>query len=480
MAKLTPTRLPTASTHAKLRPLHRLERTVTRNLHQLDQQHVIHPYTNLAAHRESGPLMLCRGEGVYVFDDEDNRFIEGMAGLWCASLGYSETRLAEAAARQFATLPFSHLFAHRATPPAIELAAALADMTPPGLNRVFTVNSGSEAVDAAIKMVWFYNNALNRPDKKTFLARNRAYHGVTVAAGSLTGLPYVHNGFDLPRGTMVHHLSTPHHYRYAEPGESEEAFTDRLVEELRATIEREGAETIAAFIAEPVMGAGGVLIPPVGYFEKMQAVLRENDILCISDEVINGFGRTGELFGCSRFGFQPDIITCAKQLSSAYIPIGAVVAADHVYNALEEYSGALGMFGTGNTYGGHPVASAVALETLKIYAERDIVGMVRAREPQFLARLAALSEHPLVGDARGVGLIGAVELVKDKATREQYPPEQKVAAQVAAACVNHGLILRPTPGDAVAMCPPLIISESELDALFDALTAALDDVAARL
>ena len=449
-------------------------------LHQLDQRHVIHPYTNLAAHRDAGPMVLSRGEGVYVFDDQDNRFIEGMAGLWCASLGYSEQRLADAAAAQFAALPFSHMFAHRATPPAIELSAALAGIAPDGLNRVFTVNSGSEAVDAAIKMVWFYNNALNRPKKKKFLARNRAYHGVTVAAGSLTGLPYVHSGFDLPNGAMVTHLTTPHHYRYAEPGESEEAFTDRLVAELRETIEREGADTIAAFIAEPVMGAGGVLIPPTGYFEKMQAVLRENDILCISDEVINGFGRTGEMFGCTRFGYQPDIMTCAKQLSSAYIPIGAVVAADHVYNALEEYSGALGMFGTGNTYGGHPVASAVALETLKIYEERDIVGMVRAREPHFLAHLANLAEHPLVGQARGVGLIGAVELVADKTTREQYPVAQKVAAQVAAACVQHGLILRPTPGDAVAVCPPLIITDAELDTLFGALGAALDDVAATL
>ncbi|MEM6988557.1 MAG: aminotransferase class III-fold pyridoxal phosphate-dependent enzyme, partial [Pseudomonadota bacterium] len=251
------------------------------SLQALDQRHVIHPYTNLSAHRDNGAMILTRGEGVYVFDDAGNRFIEGMAGLWCASLGYSEKRLAAAAAAQFDTLPFSHLFAHRATPPAIELAAALASVTPAGLDRVFTVNSGSEAVDAAIKMVWYYNNALNRPQKKKFLARKRAYHGVTVAAGSLTGLPYVHDGFDLPNGAMVTHLTTPHHYRYAEPGETEAEFTDRLVEELRATIEREGADTIAAFIAEPVMGAGGVLIPPAGYFEKMQAVLRENDILCI-------------------------------------------------------------------------------------------------------------------------------------------------------------------------------------------------------
>lgn len=448
------------------------------SLHALDQRHVIHPYTNLAAHRETGAMVLSRGEGIYVFDDQGRRFIEGMSGLWCTSLGYSEQRLANAAAKQFAELPFSHMFAHRATPPAIELSAALASVTPAGLDRVYTVNSGSEAVDSAIKMAWYYNNALKRPGKKRFLARTRAYHGVTVAASSLTGLPYAHDGFDLPNGAMVTHLTTPNHYRCAEPGESETAFTDRLVEELKQTIEREGAENIAAFIAEPVMGAGGVLIPPTGYFEKMQAVLKANDILCISDEVINGFGRTGEMFGCTRFGYEPDIMTCAKQLSSAYIPIGAVVTANHVYNAMEEYSGALGMFGTGNTYGGHPVACAVAHETLRIYNERDIVGLVKAREPHFLAHLERLADHPLVGHARGVGLIGAVELVRDKATKEQYPTAQKVAAQVAAACVKYGLILRPTPGDAVAVCPPLIITDAELDALFGALKQALDDVQA--
>jgi 4-aminobutyrate--pyruvate transaminase len=440
-----------------------------------DKQYVLHPYTNLSAHQQLDPFIITHGEGIYVWDDQGNKLIEGMSGLWCASLGFNEERLVEAAARQMRKLPYSHLFSHRSTEPAIELSQKLIDIAPDNMTRVFLVNSGSEAVDMAIKIVWYYNNALGRPNKKKIIARKRAYHGVTIASGSLTGLPYVHDGFDLPAIDVIH-TETPHYYREGHDGESEEDFTERMAQTLEAQILQEGADNIAAFIAEPVMGAGGVLIPPVRYFEKIQAVLDRHDILLICDEVICGFARTGEMFGSQTLNAKPDLMTVAKQLSSAYQPIGGVMLSDKVYQALETGSDQHGMFGSGNTYGGHPVAAAVAAETLNIYAERNIVSQVQSLSQRFHDGMQALASHPLVGQARAIGLIGALEIVKDKDTREQYPVTDKVAYQIAGYARNHQLIVRPTPGDSVALCPPLIISESELDLIFDRLKNALDDM----
>lgn len=447
-----------------------------RNAHaEADKQFVLHPYTNLRLHQEIEPFVITHGEGIYVWDDQGNKLIEGMSGLWCASLGFSEPRLVEAATKQMQRLPYSHLFSHRSTEPAIELSEKLIGIAPESMARAFLVNSGSEAVDMAIKIVWYYNNAIGRPTKKKIISRKRAYHGITIASGSLTGLPYVHDGFDLP-AIPVMHTETPHYYRDGKDGESEESFCNRLAETLDAQIQQEGPDTIAAFIAEPVMGAGGVIVPPPGYFEKIKAVLDKYDILLICDEVICGFARTGEMFGSQTFNAQPDLMTCAKQLSSAYQPIGAVLITDEVYQGLMLGSDKFGMFGSGNTYGGHPVAAAVANETLNIYAELDIVNHVKTLETQFLKRLSELEEHPLVGQARGVGLIGAIEIVRDKETREQYPVADKVAVQIANFARSHQLILRPTPGDSVALCPPLIINSKELDLVFDRLSASLDDM----
>ena len=439
----------------------------------IDVAYQLHPYTNLAAHEDKGPFIITGGEGIYVLDDDGNRYIEGLAGLWCTSLGFGERRLIDAAVRQLETLPYSHIFTHRSTLPTIELAEKLVGLAPEPLSKAYFVNSGSEAVDSAIKFVWYYNNALERVEKKKIISRLRAYHGVTVAAGSLTNLPYVQNGFDLPRPRFLQ-TDTPCFYRNAEPDESEEAFSERLAASLDALIEAEGPETVAAFIAEPVMGAGGVLPPPAGYFEKVQAVLKRHDVLMIADEVICGFGRTGNMWGSETYGIVPDILTCAKQLSSAYLPIGAVLISDAIYQAFRTQSEALGMFGTGNTYGGHPVAAAVALETLKIYEERDTVGHVRQVATRFQTRLRALGAHPLVGDARGVGLIGAIEIVADKASKESFPVEVKAALQIVEKARQNGLILRAVPIDSVAICPPLIITEAEIDDLFDRLTRALD------
>lgn len=444
-------------------------------LAEKDLQSSFHPYTNLKAHRESGPHIISEGEGIYVFDDHGNKLIEGMAGLWCTSLGFSESRLIDAATRQMQRMPYTHLFAHRANEPAIELASELTRIAPGDLSRAFFVNSGSEAVDMAIKLVWYYFHACGMPNKKKIIARERAYHGVTVAAASLTGLPYAHDGFGIPAIDVVR-TDTPHYYRYANQGESEEAFTARLLETLEQQIIDADPDTIGAFIAEPVMGAGGVLIPPAGYFEGVQNILAKYNILFIVDEVICGFGRTGHLWGSDGFNIKPDLLTCAKQLSSAYLPIGAVLATENMYSAIETQSNELGVFGSGNTYGGHPVAAAVALETLKIYQERDIVNQVCQRSERFAQRIAALGNHPLVGQGRSMGLIGAIELVADKHSKEQFPVSDKMALRVAAAARQHGVLVRPTPGDSVAFCPPLIINDEQIDDMFDAVQAALDDV----
>ncbi len=439
----------------------------------------LHPYTDLALHEQRGPLIMTRGEGIYLWDTEGTRYLDGFAGLWCAALGFSEKRLVEAARRQLERLPFSHTFSHRSTEPVIELAERLIRIAPKPMAKVYFVNSGSEAVDTAMKLVWYYNNARGRRQKKKIISRKRAYHGVTIASGSLTGLPFVQNDFDLPIERVLH-TETPLYYRHAQPGESEQAFAGRLANELDRLIRQERPDTVAAFIAEPVMGAGGLIVPPATYFEQIQAVLARHDVLMIADEVICGFGRTGNMWGCDTYKIRPDMVTCAKQLSSAYIPIGAVMVSESIYEVLRAQSHKHGVFGTGNTYGGHPVAAAVAAETLKIYEERDIVGCVRRVAPRFQERLAALVAHPLVGDARGVGLLGGLELVADKSSKQSFPAERKAAMQAANQALAHGLIVRALPGDTLGICPPLIITETEIDDLFDRLTRTLDDAAAVL
>ena len=436
----------------------------------------LHGYTNWVLHQDKGPLVITGGENIYVFDDEGNKYIEGLAGLWCVSLGFSEPRLVEAASRQLRQIPFSHNFAHRATEPAIELAEKLVGMAPESMGKVFFVNSGSEAVDSAIRFVWYYNNARGRHEKKKIISRLRGYHGVTVAAGSLTAIPMMQKDFDLPREGFLH-TDTPHHYRHAEAGESEAEFSQRLADGLDRLIEEEGADTVAAFIAEPVMGAGGVIVPPEAYFEKIQAVLKKHDVLMIADEVICGFGRTGNMWGSQTYDIRADMITCAKQLSSGYLPIAALMISDDLYEVIADNSKTQGVFGMGYTYGAHPVSAAVALETLKIYEERDIVRHVRRVSPAFQTRLQNLAGHPLVGQARGVGLIGAVELVANKDTKEQFDPTVKAAHGVADRAQANGLIVRGLTGDAVAICPPLIIDERQISDLFDRFERALDEAA---
>ena len=445
--------------------------------HKKDIAHALHPYTNLAVHEDQGPLIISKGEGVYVWDDQGNRYLEGLGGLWCVSLGFSEPRLAAAAADQFAALPYSHTFAHRSTEPVIALADKLLEIAPEPMTKAFFLSSGSEAIDAMIRFTWYYNNGRGLPEKKKIISRKRGYHGVTVAGGSLTAIPLMQNDFDLPLDRMIH-TDTAGYYRYGRTGESEEEFATRLADNLEQLILLEGPETVAAFVAEPVMGAGGVMTPPATYFKKVQAVLKKYDVLMVADEVICGFGRTGNMWGCQTYDIQPDMVTCAKQLSSGYLPISALMISDKIYDVLKEQSKKHGALGMGYTYGGHPVSCAVALETLKIYEERNIVDRVRELAPRFQERLSALSESPLVGEARGVGLIGALELVADKNTREQYPAELKIGAMLAARALNHGLVVRALPGDVIGICPPLIITIEQIDELFDSLSIAVTETEA--
>ena len=444
------------------------------SLVEQDLAALAHPYTNLAAHQRTGPLVITRGEGVRVFDTSGNEYIEGLAGLWCASLGFSEPRLVEAATRGMAKLPFYHSFGGKAPAPTIELAERLIALAPAPMSKVLFANSGSEANDTAVKLIWYYNNALGRPEKKKIISRKRAYHGVTVATASLTGLPANHRDFDLPLERFLH-ADCPHHWRFADEGEDEESFASRMAENLERLIVREGPDTIAAMFAEPVMGAGGVIVPPATYFAKIQPVLRRYDILLLADEVICGFGRTGNRWGCETFGIQPDMLTCAKALSSGYVPISALLVSEPIWQAMVAESEKIGVFGHGYTYSGHPVAAEVALETLRIYEERDILGHVRQIAPVLQEGLRALADHPLVGEARGVGLVGALELVQDKRTKASFPPALGVGAYFARRAEAHGLIVRVIAGDIVAVSPPLIISVAEIQELLARLSRALDD-----
>jgi 4-aminobutyrate--pyruvate transaminase len=438
-----------------------------------DQHFLLHPYTNLRLHEQQGPLVIERGRGVFVFDDSGKEYLEAMSGLWCTSLGWSQERLIEAANRQMRRLPFYHLFNHKSHEPGIDLAQKLVELAPAPMSKVFFANSGSEANDTVIKLIWYYNNALGRPGKKIILSRQRAYHGVTVGAASLTGLPNNHRDFDLPIGPVLH-AECPYYYRGAEAGESEESYSSRLIAGLERTILEHGPERIAAMFVEPVMGAGGVIVPPASYFEKLQALLRQHDILLVADEVICGFGRTGSFWGSQTYGIRPDIVTCAKGLSSAYIPISAAMISQPIYEACVRESEKIGIFGHGYTYSAHPVAAAVALETLAIYEERDILGHVRRLAPYFQKVIRRLAAHPLVGEVRGVGLLAGVELVADRVSRAAFEPGLGFGGRVQRLAEQHGLIVR-AMGDTIALCPPLIISIEEVDEISRRLTRALDD-----
>jgi len=432
---------------------------------------VIYPTTNLMVTEQ---LVIDRGEGVYVYDQQGKQYLEGMAGLWCTGLGYGNRELIDCISEQLGKLSFTHMFGGKTHQPGMDLADKLAGMVPVKDAKVFFGNSGSDANDTHIKLLRYYADVTGKPEKHKIVTRERAYHGVTVAAGSLTSLPANLAHFDAPLDALgILRTDHPHYYRGALEGESEAEFVVRITANLEQLILREGPDTIAAFIAEPITGASGVIVPPAGYYEKVQAILDRYDILFWADEVITGFGRTGKVFGSETTNIRrPDQMTFAKQLSSAYYPISAAVIRGDIYEAMRAPSAEVGVFGHGYTYSGHPVACAAALKTLEIY-ERDKLYAHAADMGAYLQqRLAPLRDHERVGEVRGAGLIAAVELVEDRATRA---PANDLAKRTTRLCENNGLIVRNVAGCALAVCPPLVITRTQVDELVDKLTRSLEE-----
>ncbi len=440
-----------------------------------DQRSVIHGLTNLKSHLERGPLVIESGRGVWVKDIHGKEYIEGMSGLWCVSLGYGQKRLVAAAAKQMEKLAYYHLTNHRGHVPVVELAEKLLAIAPVPMSHVWFANSGSEANDCAARIAWYYWNAVGKPEKRKFIAHRQAYHGNTIASASLSGVGYAHRRFNLPLDGFLH-VACPDYFGGALPGEGEEEFARRLVGDLEVFILQEGPKTIAAFFTEPILAAGGVIVPPAGYFDGVQALLKKYDILLVCDEVVTAFGRTGAMFGSTTMGLRPDLLVCAKGLSSAYVPISALLVGERIFEAMVRQSDEVGVFGLTMTYSGHPVAVAVALEAIAIYEEEDIPGRVRRLEDALIGGLKRrLGDHPFVGEIRGRGLLAGVQLVRSKSPRAFFPPELGAGRQWAEAAERHGLIVRAI-GDTIAICPPLVIDESEIGALIDRLAAGLGDV----
>ncbi|MNI04470.1 Taurine--pyruvate aminotransferase [compost metagenome] len=438
-----------------------------------DKAYHLHSYTNARALERDGALVIERGEGVHVYDNAGKQYIEGMAGLWSVGVGFGESRLVEAAAKQMAKLPYYHTFTARTHSPSVELAEKLIEIAPVPMSKAYFTNSGSEANDTAMKIVWYRSNALGKPDKKKIISRTKGYHGVTIASASLTGLPNNHRSFDLPIARVLH-TSCPHYRAFKTEGETEAQFVERCAKDLEDLILKEGPDTVAAFIGEPVMGAGGVIVPPTGYWQAIQKVLKKYDVLFIADEVICGFGRTGEMFGTTTYALQPDMMTLSKQISSSYQPISALLINESVYQPLADESAKIGTFGHGVTAAGHPVAAAVALENIRIIEERDLVGNVRSLSPKFLARLKSIADHPLVIEHRGVGLIGAFEL----APREGFAAGQ-LGPKLFGYLMEEGVISRAI-GDSIAFCPPMIITDEQVDDMFDKVERGLEKFAKEL
>ena len=439
----------------------------TKDVHAL-----FHPSTNLYTHTEQETLVLDRGEGIYVYDIDGNRYIEGLSGLWCNALGFGNEELIEAASVQMRKLSYGTLFASKSHEPAILLAEKLIELSPFDEGKVFFGSSGSDANDTQIKIFTYLNNATGKKNKKNFLARKKAYHGITVASASMTGLPTQHQLFDLPLKGF-YHTECPHYFKESYVDETEDSYTDRLITSVEEKINMVGPDSFAALIAEPLMGAGGVILPPKHYFPKLQEVLDKYDISLIDDEVICGFGRTGNYWGYETFDMKPASITIAKALSSGYVPISAVIIPDHIYEPIARASNQQGIFGHGYTYSGHPVACAVALKTIEIYEKTKLIDHVETVSKTFQKRLHDIRSNHIIGETRGVGLIGAIEIYENRELKQLFDPKFGAGIKVMKLCQRHGLLVRAIQ-DTIAICPPLIISNKEVNKLFDILEYSLE------
>ena len=439
----------------------------------LSSEHHLAPFSDYKQLKEVGPRIITRANGVYLWDSEGHKILDGMSGLWCVAIGYGREELADAAARQMRELPYYNLFFMTAHPPVLELAKVISEIAPEGMNHVFFTGSGSEGNDTMLRMVRHYWAIKGQPNKKIIISRVNGYHGSTVAGASLGGMTYMHEQGDLPIPGIVH---IPQPYWFGEGGDlTPDEFGIWAAEQLEKKILELGVDNVGAFIAEPIQGAGGVIVPPDSYWPKIKEILDKYDILFVADEVICGFGRTGEWFGSDFYGLKPDMMTIAKGLTSGYIPMGGLIVCDEIVAVLNEG----GDFNHGFTYSGHPVAAAVALENIRILREEKIVERVKAETAPYLQkRLRELSDHPLVGEVRGVGLLGAIELVKDKATRERYTG--KGAGMICRTfCFENGLIMRAV-GDTMIIAPPLVISFAQIDELIEKARKCLDLTLAQL
>ena len=433
----------------------------------------LHSQTNPKRHAEIGPMVFTHGEGVYLHDIHGRKFFEAMAGLWCAALGFAEPRLAAAATAQYAKFGFCDTFNHKTSDVAVALAERLAQLSPIPDPQVYFATSGSEATETMVKLAWAYHAARGKPSKRKVIARERAFHGSSIASASMSGLTRMHRQFGLPLPGFLHTLC-PDPYMNALDGETPEAFSDRLASALEVMILKEGAETIAAMIAEPILAGGGVVPPPPGYFAKIQAVLRRHDILLLDDEVVCGFGRTGNWFGCQTVGMEPDMMAMAKGLSAGFFPISAVMAKREIVDALANLIQPGDAFGHGYTNSGHPVGCAIALEALRIYEEIDVVSHVRAMGARLQNGLRDIAERSkIVGQVRGHGLMQAVQLMADPATRESFTPIGRVGARFEEIALANGLIIR-AMGDIVGLCPPLVINQAEVDELLGLFRMTLE------
>jgi putrescine aminotransferase len=441
----------------------------------LDAAHLLHPFSDSRQIASRGTRLITRAEGIYLYDGQGRRLLDGMAGLWCVAVGYGRRELAEVAARQMNELPYYNSFFQCTTPPAIELATKLAEVTPPQFQHVFLTGSGSESVDTIIRLVRRFWQLEGQPDRNVIVSRWNGYHGSTIAGTSLGGMAYMHAQGMLPM-PGVEHINQP--YWFERGGElSPEEFGRRAAAELEERILKVGQEKVAAFIGEPVQGAGGVIIPPDTYWPEIQRICDKYGILLVSDEVICGFGRTGEWFGCERYGTRPDLMSIAKALSSGYLPIGGVMVGERVARTLIEKGGE---FAHGFTYSAHPVCCAVALANIEIIQRERLVEHVReVAGPYLQEKWAGLAEHPLVGEARGVGLLGALELVKSKQPRQWFEPRGKVGERCRDNAIANGLVMRATR-DTMIIAPPLVITCAEIDELIEKVWRTLDQTAAEL
>lgn len=434
----------------------------------------LHPFSHIPTLEQSGPVIVDRGEGVYIYDDRGRKYLEGNSGLWNVVLGFDNKRLIETAQRAYAKLPAYHAFFGRVGQSALDLSERIVKLAPMEADRVFYANSGSEANDTVVKLLWFLAEAEGKPHRRLLLSRKNAYHGMTVMTASLTGKDYVKSASGLPL-QEVRHLTCPHHWREGQANESETEFSERLALELEQTIRNTGADFIAGFFAEPVMGAGGVIPPPEGYFAAIQPVLRKYGIPLIADEVICGFGRTGEFWGSLKYGIKPDIVVASKVITAGFFPMGAIILSPEMTERIEKACAKYEELPTGFTTGAHPVGCAIALAALDEILDGGAFANVKAVAPEFQKQLRAMAGHPIVGEARGVGLMGALEMVADKKSKEPFAGHLDVSERVARQALKNGLICRPL-GQSIVLAPPFIISEGQIGELFGILRKTLDEV----